>query len=66
MARKTKAQQIQAANAQEALEFFERTLGALPDPRRLQGQRYPLRTVVVCALMAMVWGSARRRRSQTR
>jgi predicted transposase YbfD/YdcC len=57
MARKTKAQQIQEANAQEALEFFERTLGALPDPRRLQGQRYPLRTVVVCALMAMVCGS---------
>ena len=57
MARKTKAQQIQAANAQEALAFFERTLGALPDPRRLQGQRYPLRTVVVCALMAMVCGS---------
>ena len=57
MDRKTKAQQLQAANAQEALAFFERTLGALPDPRRLQGQRYPLRTVVVCALMAMVCGS---------
>lgn len=56
MARKTKAQQIEQDNHQAALEFFERTLGALPDPRRLQGQRYPLRTVVVSALMAMVCG----------
>jgi hypothetical protein len=39
-----------------ALEFFDRTLGALPDPRRRQGQRYPLPTVVVTALMAMVCG----------
>ncbi len=36
--------------------FFEQTLGALPDPRRRQGLRVPLQTVVVTALMAMVCG----------
>jgi len=56
MPRLTKAQKIQAENEQQALTFFERTLGELPDPRRAQGVRYPLRTVLVTALMAMVCG----------
>ena len=56
MARMSKAQQIARENEEQALTFFETTLGALPDPRRRQGQRYPLRTVVVTALMAMVCG----------
>lgn len=56
MARQTQAQKIEQSNEEAALAFFEQTLGALPDPRRLQGQRYPLPTVVVTALMAMVCG----------
>jgi predicted transposase YbfD/YdcC len=56
MARKSQAQQIETANEEQALAFFEQALGALPDPRRRQGLRYPLRTVVVTALMAMVCG----------
>ena len=56
MARRTQAQQIQAQNEQAALAFFTSMLEALPDPRRAQGTRYPLRTVVVTALMAMVCG----------
>jgi len=56
MARKTQAQQIETANEEHALAFFQHTLEALPDPRRPQGVRYPLRTVVVTALMAMVCG----------
>lgn len=56
MARMTKAQKIERDNEEQALQFFERALGALPDPRRRQGMRYPLRTVVVTALMAMVCG----------
>jgi predicted transposase YbfD/YdcC len=39
---------------QEALAAFEAALSVLPDPRRKQGQRYPLESVVVIALMAMV------------
>jgi len=54
--RMTKAQKITLEMEEAALEFFDRTLGALPDPRRRQGQRYPLPTVVVTALMAMVCG----------
>lgn len=56
MARVTQAQRIEQGNEQTALEFFEKTLAALPEPRRRQGIRYPLRTVVVTALMAMVCG----------
>ncbi len=56
MARVTQAQQIELDNEQHALAFFEKALAALPDPRRAQGVRYPLRTVVVTALMAMVCG----------
>jgi predicted transposase YbfD/YdcC len=54
MARVTKAQKIEISNEQAALEFFERMLADLPDPRRRQGLRYPLRSVVVIALMSML------------
>lgn len=57
MPRITQAQAIEHDNEQQALRFFEQTLFALPDPRRRQGVRYPLRTVVVIALMAMICGS---------
>lgn len=57
MARITQAQRQQQQLEQEALTFFERALSELPDPRRGQGLRYPLRTVVVTALMAMVCGA---------
>lgn len=56
MARVTQAQAIERSNEQTALEFFEEALAGLPEPRRRQGIRYPLRTVVVTALMAMVCG----------
>lgn len=49
--RKTKAQR-----EKEALAEFERLLRLLPDPRRKQGQRYPLFTVVCIALMGMICG----------
>ena len=54
MARKSKAQQIEAENEAQALQLFRAGLGALPDPRRAQGLRYPLQTVVIIALMASV------------
>jgi predicted transposase YbfD/YdcC len=57
MARVTQVQQIERENEQQALAFFETMLSALPDPRRRQGVRYPLKSVVVIALMAMVCGS---------
>jgi len=41
----------------EALAHFQRAVECLPDPRRSQGQRYPLRTVIVTALMGMVCGA---------
>jgi hypothetical protein len=41
----------------QALEEFEQALRLLPDPRRAQGKRYSLRSVVVIALMAMVCGA---------
>lgn len=56
MARVTKSQRTQQQNEQAALEFFQRVLGELPDPRRPQGLRYPLRSVIVIALMASVCG----------
>jgi predicted transposase YbfD/YdcC len=37
--------------------FFREALWTLPDPRRAQGIRYPLLSVVVIALMAMVCGA---------
>ncbi len=38
------------------LREFNETLDSLPDPRRRQGQRYPLKSVVMISLMAMVCG----------
>jgi hypothetical protein len=57
MGRITQAQAIGRHNEEHALAFFESTLGALPDHRRAQGKPYPLRTVVVVALIVMVCGS---------
>ena len=57
MPRITQAQAIEHETEQQALAFFERTLSGLPDPRRRQGVRYSLRSVVVIALMAMICGS---------
>ena len=57
MARVTKAQEIEQVNEEAALVFFRRVLSSLPDPRRAQGIRYPLVSVVVTALMAMVCGA---------
>jgi hypothetical protein len=56
MARMTQAQKIERENQEQALSFFREALTALPDARRRQGLRYPLQTVVVTALMAMVCG----------
>lgn len=56
MARVSQADQISQENERQALEFFKETLAGLPDPRRAQGLRYPLRSVVITALMAMVCG----------
>ena len=39
------------------LGFFRKVLSSLPDPRRAQGMRYPLVSVAVTALMAMVRGA---------
>ena len=52
----SQAKQIEQDNEQQALEFFQQMLAQLPDPRRRQGQRYPLVLVVVVALMAAVCG----------
>jgi predicted transposase YbfD/YdcC len=57
MARQTEAQRIEQANEEAALAFFREALRLLPDPRRRQGIRYPLASVVVIALMAMVCGA---------
>lgn len=54
MARQSEAQRIEAANEAAALVYFDEAMAALPDPRRRQGQRYPLRSIIVIALMAMV------------
>jgi len=56
MARVTKEQRIAKETEAQALEFFRSVLETMPDPRRPQGVRYPLETVVVIALMAMVCG----------
>jgi predicted transposase YbfD/YdcC len=57
MSRITKAQKLQQELERQALEFFERLLSGLTEPRRAQGMRYPLRSIVVIALMAMVCGA---------
>jgi predicted transposase YbfD/YdcC len=56
MARENEAQRIERANFEAALERFSTSLQELGDPRRRQGLRYPLETVIVSALMAMVAG----------
>ena len=56
MPRLTEAQRIQKEQEEQAIAYFKGTLEPLKDPRRAQGKRYPLRTVVVTALMAMVCG----------
>lgn len=56
MARLTEAQRIEQANEEAALAFFLRAIATLPDPRRPQGTRYPLPSVVTIGLMAMVCG----------
>jgi len=56
MARMTKAQKIEAENEAQALQLFQDGLASLADPRRPQGLRYPLQTVVTIALMASVCG----------
>ncbi len=54
MARECEAQRIERANLEAALERFSASLQELRDPRRRRGLRYPLETVIVSALMAMV------------
>ncbi len=56
MARATQAQkiEIEIEIEQAVLQFFERMLAGLTDPRRPQGLRYPLRSVVVIVLVSMV------------
>ncbi|MDR0965610.1 MAG: transposase family protein, partial [Myxococcales bacterium] len=56
MPRVNQSKKLEQDNEQQALEFFEHLLSQLQDPRRLQGQRYPLRLVVIVALMAMICG----------
>ena len=56
MPRLSQARQIQQESEQQAIAFFEAMMAALVDPRRAQGKMYPLRTVVVISLMAMVCG----------
>jgi predicted transposase YbfD/YdcC len=57
MARISKVQELEQEAEQAALAFFERMLSGVTDPRRAQGQRYPLRSVVVVTLMAAVCGA---------
>lgn len=57
MARVTKSTAWQQEREQEALSAFEQALVGLDDPRRRQGLRYPLRSVVVIALMAAICGA---------
>lgn len=52
--RVTEAQAIQRYNEEQTFLFFQNALATLPDPRRRQGTRYPLKTIVVIALMAMI------------
>ena len=54
-----KEAQAQAAvsRSNSALDAFEGALRLISDPRRAQGKRYSLRSVVLIALMAMVCGN---------
>lgn len=55
--KQTQAERWQEQTEGEVLRRFLSALAALPDPRRAQGLRYPLDTVVLTALMAMVCGA---------
>lgn len=57
MARTTKTQELEQEAEQAALAFFERMLAGVTDPRRAQGRRYPLKSVIVVTLMAAVCGA---------
>lgn len=57
MARQSEAKRIEKENELVALEFFTTLLGRLTDPRRKQGLRYPLVSVLMTALIAMVCGA---------
>jgi predicted transposase YbfD/YdcC len=57
MMRLSQAKVIEKENEEQALLFFKERLSQLPDPRRRQGKRYPLETVVVIGLMAVVCGA---------
>ncbi len=50
--RKTKKQK-----EKEALDQFKYLLSQTPDPRRAQGVRYPLESIITIALMAMIAGA---------
>lgn len=54
--RPSEAARLQADTEVAALASFRAMLTQLTDPRRGQGQRYPLDTVVIVALMAVVCG----------
>jgi predicted transposase YbfD/YdcC len=56
MSRSTQEERIAANNYDAAIDCFALALAGLPDPRRRQGLRYPLHTVVVTALLAMMCG----------
>lgn len=55
-AKEAKAQGA-VSRSNSALDAFEGALTLMSDPRRAQGKRYPLRSVVLIALMAMVCGN---------
>lgn len=57
MARKSREAQWLETSEAEAFAHFRRLLEGLPDKRRRQGLRYPLTTVLMVALMAMVCGA---------
>lgn len=56
MARKTKWARWSEGAEEAALAHFDAALAGLRDPRRAQGMRYPLRTVVMVSLMSLVCG----------
>lgn len=57
MARPSAAKQIEMENEEAAFARFQALLADVKDPRRAQGRRYPLSSVLVTALLAMVCGA---------
>ena len=55
MARMTQEKMLTRDMEEQALALFKGALHDLPDPRRKQGLRYPLHTVVVIALIVSAW-----------